>query len=280
MRKLLTISIIFVFVSVGQAFDGSRYTLGDNWNLFPYESIFKPLMADPEWARMGVGYRHYTSAPYVLENALDFTLGGTIPVIRKDFGGVEAELGLQGLGLLGFDLDDNTNMIYGDFFLGAPLFLKFSEEFMVMARYYHRSSHIGDEAVLNAAKADVGSERYGLERINLSYEVLDVVLSYQITDQIRVYGGGGVVSDPQPHEYGMTVYQLGAEVEQPISNGVNLICAADFKGTAGVAPGISIKAGAKLFDRAILSFDFFDGPGPAQFFDERVTSYGLNLNIQ
>ncbi|MFP4087106.1 MAG: DUF1207 domain-containing protein [Desulfobacteraceae bacterium] len=50
-----------------------------------------------------------------------------------------------------------------------------------MARLYHQSSHLGDEYLL----------RDNTSRENLSYEGVEVLLSYNLIESLRIYGGGG-----------------------------------------------------------------------------------------
>ena len=311
MRKfVILLFILLVYTTSGYAAEVSKYEMLAGWQFFPYESIFKPLKADPATPRMGTGYSYYTSRVYVMRHALDFALGGAVPLARKDFGATKVEIGAQGLGLLAFDLDYDTDEIYSDFYLGMPVYVQFTEKFMIMCRCYHRSSHLGDETVQRLIKSEritidpktgdiivippgqpnpngpddkneTSRVVFDIKRINLSYMTFDTVLFYQINETFRIYIGTGWLSDPDPYRYGTSVYQTGAEAEYLLSasTGAMLFCAFDFRGTAGFAPGISVKTGFRAFDKTALSLNFYDGPGQAQFFDQRVTSYGISFDI-
>ena len=50
-------------------------------------------------------------------------------------------------------------------------------------RLYHQSSHLGDEFVLNSQ----------VNRLNLSYEELDLKLSFDAASWLRLYGGWGLL---------------------------------------------------------------------------------------
>ena len=55
-----------------------------------------------------------------------------------------------------------------------------------MFRLFHQSSHLGDEFLL----------RTQTQRVNLSYESVDLRFSYEIGDVLRLYGGGGLPLRP------------------------------------------------------------------------------------
>ncbi|MDR0453440.1 MAG: DUF1207 domain-containing protein [Deferribacteraceae bacterium] len=298
MRKIITLTCFFILFltffrsNSGFALEESRYTISDNFQILPYESIFKQLMADPASPRMGAGYTNYTSATLSMRNALDFSIGGIIPLVRINIGDIKVEAGAMGLGLLGFDLDRLTDEVYSDFYLGMPIFVQLTDKFMFMIRCYHRSSHIGDETIMNRSESEVildpddpanSSSRINwiVERINLSYILFDTLLFYQINSIFRIYGGGGWVSDPDPYRYGASVYQIGAEANCLFSEsiGASFFSAVDLKGTSMIAPGVSVKTGVKFFDKIAFLFNFYDGYGPAQFFDQRITSYGVAFDI-
>src|SRR5260370_7923837 len=57
-----------------------------------------------------------------------------------------------------------------------------------LGRVFHQSSHLGDEFLL----------RTRTERVNLTYESVDLKLSYDLPWGFRAYGGGGYLFDPGP----------------------------------------------------------------------------------
>src|SRR4029078_8618533 len=70
-------------------------------------------------------------------------------------------------------------------------------------RIQHQSSHLGDEFLLN---------NLGITRINMSYEELDVKLSYQLCPWLRLYGGGGYIVHRFPEDLGRGTTQWGIEL--------------------------------------------------------------------
>src|SRR4030095_2496611 len=60
-----------------------------------------------------------------------------------------------------------------------------------LARFYHQSSHLGDEFLL--ANSSV-------RRAHLSYEGADLRLAYEFWPGLRIYGGGGGIFDQEPSD--------------------------------------------------------------------------------
>ena len=61
--------------------------------------------------------------------------------------------------------------------------------FTALFRLYHQSSHVGDEFLLRNRVAN---------RVNLSYEAVDVKASYELLEMFRVYAGFGYLFDQEP----------------------------------------------------------------------------------
>ena len=87
-----------------------------------------------------------------------------------------------------FQMDTpSKDLLNADYF--ASLFGTWRRDpFSALGRIFHQSSHLGDELLL----------RTRLERINLTYESVDLKLSYDLPWGFRVYGGGGYLFDQEP----------------------------------------------------------------------------------
>jgi hypothetical protein len=72
-----------------------------------------------------------------------------------------------------------------DYLVGPELTFR-SGRWSGRARFYHQSSHLGDKFLLNFALAN------GVQRQNLSFEILDVLGSVEDT-WWRLFAGGGLV---------------------------------------------------------------------------------------
>jgi hypothetical protein len=70
---------------------------------------------------------------------------------------------------------------------------------------FHQSSHLGDEFVL----------RNRANRINLSYEQVDLKVSYKFFNALRIYGGGGYLFDQDPSNLAPWIAQYGVEITSP-----------------------------------------------------------------
>lgn len=98
----------------------------------------------------------------------------------------------------------SSPLINADYYVALPLSFA-SGKWAHRARIYHISSHLGDEYL---------HRRHHKKRVNKSFEAIDLFTSYNITKQIRLYGGVGAVphSDSEMHmkplyaEYGLEVH--------------------------------------------------------------------------
>lgn len=98
---------------------------------------------------------------------------------------------------------DSSPLINADYYVAVPLTYA-HDKWAHRVRLYHISSHLGDEYLKRCDHA---------KRLNKSYEAIDYFTAYDITKQIRVYGGPGVIvhSDSEMHlkplyaQYGMEV---------------------------------------------------------------------------
>ena len=91
-----------------------------------------------------------------------------------------------------FNLDTpSMDLLNADYLVG-PMLTYRRGSWSGRLRFYHQSSHLGDEFLLNH-----GID-HGVQRRNLSFEALDLLVSLE-GDWWRVYGGGGLVvlSDKQ-----------------------------------------------------------------------------------
>src|SRR5260370_9352053 len=70
---------------------------------------------------------------------------------------------------------------------------------------FHQSSNLGDEFLL----------RSRIERVNLTYESVDLKLSYDLPWGFRVYGGGGSLFDQEPADLPPWAGPGGVEFPNP-----------------------------------------------------------------
>jgi opacity protein-like surface antigen len=150
-------------------------------------------------------------------------------------------------------------------------------------RVHHQSSHLGDEFILNS--------RTPVNRLNLSFEEVDLKLSYELASWLRVYGGGGVLVGKDPKTLGIGTSQFGAELTSPwtlLSGKIRPVVYADFQANerSNWAVSRSLMAGlqfenARIGDRKVLVLvEYFKGPSPnGQFFTQSTDWLGLGIHL-
>jgi hypothetical protein len=146
----------------------------------PTGSLFAPLIADPKQPQFLVASHQYNA------ERLETTMGTV--AYGQPFGfyrrpgknpGDGLQLDFAGALFAQFDMySDSTDLVMADYVFGIPITYRHGN-FSWRAQVYHQSSHLGDEYLL----------RRRPERINLSFEALEVLLSQDFWGA-RIYGGG------------------------------------------------------------------------------------------
>lgn len=106
----------------------------------------------------------------------------------------------------------SSPLINADYYVAMPVTYAY-DKWAHRVRLYHISSHLGDEYM---------KHHRHVKRLNKSYEAVDYFASYNITKQIRLYGGAGVIfhSDSEMHlrplyaGYGMEVHAFRHDWKQ------------------------------------------------------------------
>ena len=155
--------------------------------------------------------------------------------------------------------------------------------FSGLLRFHRQSSHLGDEFILNS--------RTPVNRVNLSFEEIDLKLSYELSSWLRVYGGGGVLVGREPKTLGRGTSQFGAELTSPwtfLSGKIRPVAYGDFQVNERTNWTISrsLMAGlqfenARIGDRKMqLLVECFKGPSPnGQFFSQNTDWIGFGLHL-
>jgi len=179
----------------------------DGLTLLPGEPLFEPLQADPRYPRFAISYQDYKDDDE-LESVGSATLGGTLPVFQADAPWEGRwELGIQGSVTSIFDLDASSlDLVNSDFFVSLPLSIRWSGV-SFMLRPFHQSSHLGDEFLL----------RDRAERIDVSFEGVDLLASLDLWSWGRIYGGGGYLINRDPDELDRRIVQAGIELNSPVA---------------------------------------------------------------
>lgn len=184
-----------------------RYHLSEEGEIdsewFPPDDLFRPLLADPKQPQFFALWQS-TQSRFERTNANIGSVG-----IGENFGFYTRRKGCNGwqISLLTgifaqFDLDSsNAALINVDFNVGVPLTWRHGN-WSARLRFYHQSSHIGDEFL---------GANPGFQSIGLQYEEVDMIVSYDVQRWLRLYGGGAVMVNRQPSGIHRNTAQWGFE---------------------------------------------------------------------
>ncbi|MDB5327455.1 MAG: hypothetical protein JWM57_3024 [Phycisphaerales bacterium] len=247
---------------------------------------FDPLLADPKWPHFFASYSKYDqdSGSTHLNTAAYVGYGETIAFLKKSYSsGFRWEIGVQAGLFAIFDLDSaSKDLIDADYMIG-PYYAARQGDFSLLARLYHQSTHLGDEYILRST-ADV--------RQNFSFETANLILSYDLPEGFRVYGGGGYAFDVAPTDVRPWNVEYGVEWISPTTvfgtNWIRPVAAVDFQNrettnwdfTYSVHAGVQLEDPTRFTQRLQLMFEYYDGNSPnGQFYDNHVRYYGIGAHF-
>jgi hypothetical protein len=161
------------------------------------------LIADPRWPHFAASYQYYLRDPQ-LASVASVSFGETIPFLGRQESWGEWQVGLQAAVFALFDIDAESKDLINADYLIAPFLAYRSRPFSAIFRFFHQSSHLGDEFIIRNRVKD---------RVNLSYEAVDLRASVDLFEQtLRVYGGGGYLFDQEPSSLKPGFIQWGLEL--------------------------------------------------------------------
>ncbi len=249
----------------------------------PNGLLFEPLHADPRWAHFGLAFRRYLNGGE-LKNGAAANMGATISLYRgRPSNGARWEFGIQAGTFSLFDLSakSGSNDILNTDFTLAVFYGYRRGDFSSLVRLMHQSSHLGDEFIQNTQAS----------RIEVNHDRLDLKLSYDLAQWVRVYGGGGLLLRQSPDGLGMGTVQAGIELTSPTTYwhgrlrpvayvDVQLHERTGWSYSHSAMAGLQFEA-ARLDGRAIqLLIEHFTGPFPdGQFFTQKTHWIGIGLHL-
>jgi hypothetical protein len=251
------------------------------WQIGPLPGgmLFKPLMADPRWPHFAASWQYYFDDRQ-LSDAAAVSFGESFAFYRDRLGSAWWEVGLHAGVFSVFDLDSESfDLVNADYLVGVPLSLRY-EDFTAMLRVFHQSSHLGDEFLL----------RTRTNRINVSYESVDLKLSYELGDLARVYAGGGYLFDQTPSNLDPLSAQYGLELKSPWparESRWRPVAAVDVQQreendwSADISARAGIEIDGVLLTRKLqILFEYFTGHSPnGQFYKDKVQYFGLGTHF-
>lgn len=160
--------------------------------------LYQPMIANPRCVIYGIGYRGGDKV--IGKKAVQVSLGDDFPIFRwldvwRWHG--DLQIGIEACIWSVFNLDPcpkigkGTALVNTDFYVGIPLSYAINK-WAYRFRVYHISSHLGDEFLVNNPEYVVGSNPKTIRR-NPSFEAIDLFISFQATQAVRLYAGGGYI---------------------------------------------------------------------------------------
>ncbi|ALA60354.1 DUF1207 domain-containing protein [Nitrospira moscoviensis] len=255
--------------------------------VFPVDDVFRPLIADPKQPQFFATWQFARARTEgTAANVGSVALGENFGLYTKREGCNGWQFGLLTGVFSQFNMDaPSTELINTDFVVGFPVTWR-SGDWSTRVRYFHQSSHVGDEFLLGRA---------GFNRLNFSYEEIEAIVSYDYR-RLRVYAGGGYLMHREPASFDRNRAQWGFEARGPTTRSrvlgafydqllVTPVLAADFKSieelhwiiNTNVVAGLEwSRAGA--FRRFRILVNYYHGFNPyGQFFAQKVESVGAGL---
>jgi hypothetical protein len=228
--------------------------------------LFDPLFADPRWPHFSVTYQFYTDQAD-FDSLVAASIGDTLPFYEDYSPHIgQWQVAAQAAAFTINDLDTSSwDLLNADFRFGLAL-LNRKNDFSSIARIVHFSTHAGDEFIINSQ----------VDRLELSYEALDYIASYDLKDWLRVYGGGAYRFARHPKDFDPISVQYGAELKctkkyinlRPVL-GINFNNKQenDWHTELSVRTGVEIERSKNVQHKIQFLVSYFNGPSPyGQFF--------------
>ena len=160
----------------------------------PRGLLVAPFHADPRWPHFSMASRH-VSFGQEPGNTGSANFGETLGLYRNaaTLNG-QWELALQAGVFSVFNMNapsGSLDLVNADYTVGLLASYR-TGRLSGFLRLRHQSSHLGDEFILNSQTP--------VNRVNLSFEEVDLKLSYDVASWFRIYGGGGMLVGRDPKD--------------------------------------------------------------------------------
>ncbi len=253
---------------------------GSGYDVLSANEMFEPLMADPRWPHFSASHLWYLDDNEI-ERVGSANFGESFALVRspdRDWG--QWEVGLQAGVFSVFDLESDSNdLVNSDFLVGLTAAHHYGD-FTWLLRVYHQSSHLGDEFLL----------RNRVDRINLSFEVVDLLVSFDPWQWLRLYAGGGIIVHSETSlDRGLA--QFGVEFEssrafvygyiRPVAGSdLQMRQESNWKVDASIRAGVQLEHPFLRRTRLRVLVEYYSGRSPnGQFYERRIKTLGLGLHL-
>ena len=251
----------------------------------PSGLLVAPFHADPRWPHFSMASRQ-VSFGQEPGNSGSANFGETFALYRNaaPLDG-QWEIALQAGVFSLFNMSapsGSKDLVNADYTVGLLTSYR-TGPFAGFLRFHHQSSHLGDEFILNSQPP--------INRINLSFEELDIKISYELASWFRIYGGGGMLVGRDPKDLKRGTSQVGTELTSPWTlwgGKVRPVAYADFQANersnwrvaSSVMAGLQFE-NARIGDRKLqVLVEYLSGPSPnGQFYTQNTEWFGLGIHL-
>jgi hypothetical protein len=208
----------------------------------------------------------------------ELSIGTTLPVflLAESSEGDPMVVGVEAAAFARFALQVlQREMVATDWFFAVPL-VWHRKDGWLRFRFYHTSSHMGDEY----------ARRFQDPGVNFSRDALEVIYFHSLGDPSGIYGGARYAYNVHPDKSKRWVLRGGGQVERTGEDlGFRPFLAADVEWDqdAGRSPRLEMRTGLRVRNVGILrglrvSLTFLTGPSPlGQFNGKQTTQVGLTV---
>jgi len=208
----------------------------------------------------------------------EFSIGTALPMLSfpQPSEGGAIVVGLEAAVFARFALQVlQREMVATDWFFAVPC-IWHRREGWLRFRFYHTSSHMGDEY----------ARRFQDPGVDFSRDALEVLYFRTLLHHVGVYGGARYAYNVHPEASERWVLRAGGQMESPKDDAsLRPFLAADVEWDqdAGKSPRLDVRTGVGLREVGILqalrvSLTFLTGPSPlGQFNGKRTTQVGLTV---
>lgn len=248
------------------------------FSFLPVGEVFEPLMADPKERQFFMSMLGlHSSIGHMTAWSTGF--GESLGLVGWDMGPFASQLGFSAGVFSQFNWSSKSHdLINTDFLIGFATTHRW-DDFSLRLQYYHQSSHLGDELLINRP----------IPRINLSYEAMEALAAWD-WGPTRFYGGGEYLLVRDPPDLKREEIHAGTEyrAREPRSAFLRPVAALDMKWRhqQNWYPNLSLKSGVELGKptprnrRLRILAEYYHGFSPfGQFYDARMEYWGLGLYL-
>lgn len=274
MLRIPTALALFLFLCAGAP------TLQAQERLFPPRELFPGLLAGPRDPSTSATLAGVSQNPNAHGSGieLEVSIGSTVPVflLSPPGAGDPIVLGIEAAAFARFGLQVlERELIATDWIFALPIIWHHRDGW-TRFRYYHTSSHMGDEY----------SRRFEDPGVNFSRDAAEVLTFRRLNRALGVWAGLRYGYNVHPEDDQRWVVRGGGQLESGSGSGTSpyfLATDLEWEQSAGSEPRVEVRVGRWLPDlgerRALsVSLSLLSGPSPlGQFHGLSTTHFGVTL---